>query len=104
LILEALLRGRDQVLLLDEPTRGVDVGARGEIYTIIRDLAATGVSVVLVSSDTPELIGLAHRVLVIRAGEIAGELMRDDLDQKDSQEQIFRLASDQALLQVGTES
>ncbi len=80
------------------------MGARGEIYTIIRDLAETGVSVVLVSSDTPELIGLAHRVLVIRAGEIAGELMRDDLDQKDSQEQIFRLASDQALLQVGSES
>lgn len=93
-----------KVLLLDEPTRGVDVGARGEIYTIIRELAETGVSVVLVSSDTPELIGLAHRVLVIRAGEIAGELMRDDLDQKDSQEQIFRLASDQALLRVGTES
>jgi ribose transport system ATP-binding protein len=89
---------------LDEPTRGVDVGARGEIYTIVRDLAASGVSVVLVSSDTPELIGLSHRVLVIRGGEITAELLRGDLDRDDAQEQIFRLASDQALLAVGTES
>lgn len=93
-----------KVLLLDEPTRGVDVGARGEIYTIIRDLAASGVGVVLVSSDTPELIGLSHRVLVIRGGEITGELLRGDLDSDDAQEQIFRLASDQALLEVGTDS
>ncbi len=93
-----------KVLLLDEPTRGVDVGARGEIYTIVRDLAASGVSVVLVSSDTPELIGLSHRVLVIRGGEITAELLRGDLDRDDAQEQIFRLASDQALLAVGTES
>lgn len=89
-----------KVLLLDEPTRGVDVGARGEIYTIIRDLAASGLTVLLASSDTPELIGLSHRVLVVRDGEITGELSRDQLDQPDAQEQIFRLASDQTLLQV----
>ncbi len=92
-----------KVLLLDEPTRGVDVGARGEIYTIIRNLAESGLSVLLVSSDTPELIGLSHRVLVIRAGEITGELLRDDLNQDSAQEKIFRLSSDQALLQVGNE-
>jgi ribose transport system ATP-binding protein len=85
-----------QVLLLDEPTRGVDVGARGEIYSIIRDLAASGLAVVLVSSDMPELIGLSHRVLVVRAGGIAGELTRADLDRDDAQEQIFRLASGQS--------
>lgn len=89
-----------KVLLLDEPTRGVDVGARGEIYKIIRDLAATGMSVVLVSSDTPELIGLSHRVLVIRGGAITGELSRKELDSDEAQEKIFRLASDQALLEV----
>lgn len=93
-----------KVLLLDEPTRGVDVGARGEIYTIIRDLAVSGVSVVLVSSDTPELIGLSHRVLVVRSGAVTGELLRDDLDQPDAQEHIFRLASDQALLDVVSKS
>lgn len=93
-----------KVLLLDEPTRGVDVGARGEIYTIIRNLAVSGVSVVLVSSDTPELIGLSHRVLVVRSGCFTGELLRSDLDRPDAQEQVFRLASDQALVDVESEN
>ncbi|HEY5857438.1 MAG TPA: sugar ABC transporter ATP-binding protein [Aldersonia sp.] len=83
------------VLLLDEPTRGVDVGARGEIYTIIRDLAEAGLAVLLVSSDMPELIGLSHRALVARAGGIAGELSRTELDRENAQEMIFRLASGQ---------
>ena len=94
------LGNETKVLLLDEPTRGVEVGARGEIYKIIRDLAASGLSVVLVSSDTPELIGLSHRVLVIRGGAITGELSRGELDSDEVQEKIFRLASDQALLEV----
>jgi ribose transport system ATP-binding protein len=83
------------VLLLDEPTRGVDVGARGEIYAIVRRLAADGLAVVLVSSDMPELIGLSHRVHVLRAGGIAGSLSRADLDAEDAQEKIFRFASGQ---------
>lgn len=86
-----------RVLLLDEPTRGVDVGARGEIYSIIRDLAAAGLAVVFVSSDMPELIGLSHRVIVARGGKIVGELDREALDKDDVQEQIFRLASGQTL-------
>lgn len=91
------LAGNTKVLLLDEPTRGVDVGARGEIYTIIRDLAKSGMAVLLASSDTPELIGLSHRVLVIRDGQITGELDREALDRADAQENIFRLASGQEL-------
>jgi len=94
------LGDQTKVLLLDEPTRGVDVGARGEIYTIIRDLAAAGLSVVLASSDTPELIGLSHRVMVLRDGRVTGELKRDDLDNVASQENIFRLSSGQELLEV----
>ena len=94
-VLARWLTHNAKVLLLDEPTRGVDVGARGEIYTIIRDLAASGLAVILVSSDMPELIGLSHRVAVVRAGGIAGELNRPDLDREDAQEQIFRLASGQ---------
>ncbi|MHB1342419.1 MAG: sugar ABC transporter ATP-binding protein [Coriobacteriia bacterium] len=86
-----------RVLLLDEPTRGVDVGARGEIYQIIRDLAASGLTVIFISSDMVELIGLSHRVLVARGGEIVGELDRAALDKPDAQEQIFRLASGQTL-------
>lgn len=82
-----------KVLLLDEPTRGVDVGARGEIYSIINQLAASGLAVVLVSSDMPELIGLSNRVLVVRDGNFVGELSQGELDKKDVQEKIFRFAS-----------
>ncbi|MFC6089871.1 sugar ABC transporter ATP-binding protein [Saccharothrix lopnurensis] len=73
-----LVRGC-RVLLLDEPTRGVDVGARAELYRVIHELAAAGVAVVLVSSEVAEVLGLADRVLVLRDGEVvadrpAGEL------------------------------
>ena len=64
-----LLQGCD-VLLLDEPTRGVDVGARSEIYALVRRLADSGVAVVLVSSEVPEVLGLADRVLVVREGRV----------------------------------
>jgi ribose transport system ATP-binding protein len=67
-----LLRGC-RVLLLDEPTRGVDVGARSEIYALIRRLADDGVAVVVVSSEVPEVLGLADRVLVISEGRIVHE-------------------------------
>jgi ABC-type sugar transport system ATPase subunit len=63
-----------RVLLLDEPTRGVDVGAREEIYGILAGLLARGVAVLLASSDLAEVLRLAHRVLVLRHGRIAGEL------------------------------
>ncbi len=77
-----------RVLILDEPTRGIDIGARSELYRLINDLAAQGVAVLLASSDMPELINLSHRVLVMRGGGIMGELGRDELDQ----ERILRLA------------
>jgi ribose transport system ATP-binding protein len=60
-------------LLLDEPTRGVDVGARSEIYQLINELADAGTAVVVVSSEIPEVIGLADRVLVISDGSIVAE-------------------------------
>ena len=62
-----------RLLLLDEPTRGVDVGARAELYAIIRRLADSGVGVLLVSSEVPEVLGLADRVLVLRDGRIVHE-------------------------------
>jgi ribose transport system ATP-binding protein len=103
-VLARWLTHSGRVLLLDEPTRGVDVGARGEIYSIIRDLAASGLSVVFVSSDMPELIGLSHRVLVARAGKIVGELDRAALDKEDAQERIFRMASGQTLSVFGSQA
>ena len=83
-----LVSGSPSVLILDEPTRGIDVGARSELYLLFNELAAAGVSILLASSDMPELINLSHRVLVIRGGRIMGELGPDELDQ----ERILRLA------------
>ncbi|RBY88248.1 sugar ABC transporter ATP-binding protein [Blastococcus sp. TBT05-19] len=70
-----------RVLLLDEPTRGVDVGARSEIYTLVRDLADQGVAVLVVSSEIPEVLGLADRVLVIADGAVVAEAPADALDE-----------------------
>jgi ribose transport system ATP-binding protein len=69
------------VLLLDEPTRGVDVGARSEIYALVRRLAAEGAAIVLVSSEVPEVLGLADRVLVVREGRVVHEAPADELDE-----------------------
>ena len=77
-----------QILILDEPTRGVDVGAKSEIHRIISDLAKAGKSIILISSDLPEILGLCDRVLVMKNGRIAGELSRQEL----SQERILGMA------------
>ncbi|MFG3320030.1 sugar ABC transporter ATP-binding protein [Streptomyces sp. NPDC048171] len=75
-----LLRGC-RVLLLDEPTRGVDVGARAELYAVIRRLADEGLAVLLVSSEVPEVLGLADRVLVLREGSVVHEAPARELDE-----------------------
>jgi ribose transport system ATP-binding protein len=80
------LAGSPKILLLDEPTRGVDVGARFDIYSIIRELAAKGVAVMIASSDFPELIGLCDRIAVMHQGEIAEILPARGL----SEEALFR--------------
>jgi ABC-type sugar transport system ATPase subunit len=64
------------VLLIDEPTRGVDVGAKAEIYHLLDELACEGKALLVVSSELPELIGLCRRILVLREGRLAGELPR----------------------------
>jgi len=70
-----------KLLLLDEPTRGVDVGARAEIYGLVRALAARGVALIVVSSEVPEVLGLADRVLVMREGRIVHQAPADQLDE-----------------------
>ncbi len=67
-----------EVLLLDEPTRGIDIGAKQEIYAIIRELARNGAAVLFVSSELPEVLGLSDRVLVMRQGALVGELSRKE--------------------------
>ncbi|MBC7675648.1 MAG: ATP-binding cassette domain-containing protein [Rhodoferax sp.] len=76
-----------QVLILDEPTRGIDVGAKFEIYTIMNDLAAQGRGVVMISSEMPELLGMCDRIYVMNEGRIMGELTRAEA----SQERIMAL-------------
>ncbi|MBX9392751.1 sugar ABC transporter ATP-binding protein [Streptomyces sp. TRM72054] len=75
-----LLRGC-RVLLLDEPTRGVDVGARAELYAVVRRLADEGLAVLLVSSEVPEVLGLADRVLVLREGRVVHTAPAQELDE-----------------------
>ncbi len=77
------------ILLLDEPTRGIDVGAKYEIYQLIQDLAKQGKSVIMVSSEMPELLGVCSRILVMSGGRLAGEVDADNT----SQEEIMTLAA-----------
>ena len=62
------------MLILDEPTRGVDIGAKSEIYRIIDELAQQGIGIIVISSEMPEIIGICDRVLVMREGQIEGEV------------------------------
>ena len=84
-----MLSVHPEIIIFDEPTRGVDVGAKSEIYTILRNLAADGVGVLVISSEMPELIGLCDRILVLHEGKIAGQV-EDDLM---TEEEIMKLAS-----------
>jgi ribose transport system ATP-binding protein len=85
-----------RLLLLDEPTRGVDVGARAELYQVIRELAARGVGVLLVSSEVPEVLGLADRVLVMREGRVVREAPAAELDE----DQVLDLVMAGSLMEV----
>jgi ribose transport system ATP-binding protein len=78
-----------RVIIMDEPTRGIDVGAKSEIHRLLRELAASGIGIVVISSELPELLGLCDRVLVVREGRVAGELAADEM----SEEAVMRLAS-----------
>ncbi len=88
-ILGRWLLTKPQVLLLDEPTRGIDVGAKYEIYQLILNLAAEGKAVIVVSSEMPELLGISDRILVMSGGKLAGEVVTAET----SQEEIMTLAT-----------
>jgi ABC-type sugar transport system ATPase subunit len=77
------------VLILDEPTRGIDVGAKAEIYRIMRELAASGVAILMISSELTEVIGMADRVIVMREGRVTGELDGSEA----TEESIMHLAT-----------
>ncbi len=88
-VLARWLHARTKVFLLDEPTRGVDVAARSEIYRAINELAERGAAIVMVSSDLPELLGMADRILVMRRGRLVAELDAHST----SQEEILKFAA-----------
>ena len=78
-----------EIMMLDEPTRGIDVGAKFEIYQLIIDLAKRGKAVMMISSEMPELLGVCDRILVMSGGRIAGELNAS----QTTQEEIMSLAT-----------
>ena len=78
------------VLLLDEPTRGIDVGAKYEIYCIINDLAAAGKCVVLISSELPEVLGMSDRIYIMNEAKIVGEMKAEDATQENIMAMILR--------------
>jgi putative multiple sugar transport system ATP-binding protein len=80
---------KPNLLILDEPTRGIDVGAKYEIYTIMTRLVEQGMSIIMISSELPEILGMSDRVYVVSGGKIAGELAITDA----TQEKIMQLAT-----------
>ena len=81
-IIARWLRTQPRVLLLDDPTRGIDVGAKAELYTIIDQLCRTGMSIIVTSSELPELITLCDRILVLCEGRVTGELARGEFTEQ----------------------
>ena len=88
-VLAKWLMTEPRILILDEPTRGIDVGAKYEIYTIMMELAAKGFSIIMISSELPEILGMSDRVVVMHEGSVAGILSRDEA----TQELIMELAT-----------
>ena len=88
-ILAKWLLGKLDVLILDEPTRGIDVGSKSEIHSLMCELAKQGLAIIMISSEMPELLGMSDRIVVMREGTIRGELKRDEA----SQETIMKLAT-----------
>jgi ABC-type sugar transport system ATPase subunit len=88
-VLSKWLATKPRVLIFDEPTRGIDVGAKVEIYRVINQLAKQGVAILVISSELPEVLGISDRILVMGGGQIRGELTR----QEASEEKIMELAT-----------
>jgi ribose transport system ATP-binding protein len=87
-VLAKWLSMKPKVMLFDEPTRGIDVGAKSEIYEMMRRLADAGVAILMVSSDMEEVIGVSDRMLVMHEGAISGTLLRDRFSERN----VLRLA------------
>ena len=89
LVLAKWMMSNPKVLILDEPTRGIDVGAKYEIYELMTEMAAAGMAVLMISSELPELLGMCKRIYVMAEGEVRGELK----DEEISQVNVMKLAT-----------
>jgi ribose transport system ATP-binding protein len=92
-LLSKWLQTEPDVLILDEPTRGVDVGAKADIYRIINQCAAKGMAIIVISSELPELLGLTDRIVVMRQGRLVADLPNHDLSEETVMEHAFGLAA-----------
>jgi ABC-type sugar transport system ATPase subunit len=92
-VLAKWLFTESKILIFDEPTRGIDVGAKVEIYKLMNELVREGVAVLMISSELPEVLGMCDRVLVMHEGKLAGELSRAEA----TQERIMKLATGSVL-------
>jgi ABC-type sugar transport system ATPase subunit len=98
LLIARWMRDGAKVLLLDEPTRGIDIGTKAEVYRLVQEAAAAGLAVLLVSSEMPELLALSDRILVMSEGRIQGELAGADMTQKN----ILTLATRESARKANT--
>jgi rhamnose transport system ATP-binding protein len=88
-VLAKWLATEPKLLILDEPTRGIDVGTKAEVHRLMSELARRGLAVLMISSELPEVLGMADRVLVMREGRLTSELRRDEADE----ERVMRAAT-----------
>jgi ribose transport system ATP-binding protein len=89
---------KPKMLIIDEPTRGIDVGAKAEIYNLLNHIAASGTGILAISSELEELVGICNRILIMNKGEIVGEFSHDEFDR----EAILRTAFRQNMGRQGT--
>jgi putative multiple sugar transport system ATP-binding protein len=80
---------KPNVLILDEPTRGIDVGAKYEIYTLMNELVLQGMSIIMISSELPEVLGMSDRIYIVSSGRVTGELSSEEA----TPEQVMQLAT-----------
>ena len=89
MVVAKVLAAQTEILIFDEPTRGIDVGAKQEIYRLMNELIEQGMSIIMISSEMEELIGMSDRIMVLYEGRIMGELQKEEF----SQNRILELAS-----------
>jgi inositol transport system ATP-binding protein len=94
-VLARWLALRPKVLIVDEPTRGIDVGAKMEVHNLLFQMAASGIAVIVISSELPEILALADRIVTMREGRVTGEILRAGADQEKLMT-LMTLSSDKA--------